>query len=141
MGPNQVLQRWFQEVWNEGSDSAVDALLAPHAVAHGLGKRGEVCKGPAEFRVFFRQIRATFPDAKVQVKDSIEQGDRGCACFEFEGTHLGDGLGVPPTGQRVAFSGIVFVRVENGKIVEASNGWDQLGMLQQVGILPNAPGA
>jgi predicted ester cyclase len=54
----------------------------------------------------------------------------------LEGTHQGDGLGVAPTGRRVRVAGIVMARIEDGKIVEAWNNWDQLGLLRQIGAMP-----
>jgi len=49
-------------------------------------------------------------------------------------------LGLPATGRRAQFTGMVFVRIKEGKLVEGWNNFDQLGMLQQLGIvsLPSA---
>jgi predicted ester cyclase len=51
------------------------------------------------------------------------------------GTHRGDGLGFPATGRQVEFHGMTIVRVEQGKLVEGWNVFDQLGMLQQLGVV------
>ncbi len=51
------------------------------------------------------------------------------------GTHRGDGLGFPATGRQVRLSGMTFVRIQNGKLVEGWNVFDQLGMFQQLDIV------
>jgi predicted ester cyclase len=53
----------------------------------------------------------------------------------LEGTHSGDGLGSKATGRPVRIAGIVIVRIIDGQIVEGWNSWDQLGLLQQLGLL------
>jgi predicted ester cyclase len=60
------------------------------------------------------------------------------ARVRLTGTHLGEGLGVPPSGKTVSIQAITIVRVDKGKIVEGWNNWDQLGLLKQVGALPGA---
>jgi predicted ester cyclase len=62
------------------------------------------------------------------------------ARIQVEGTHMGPGLGVPPTGQSVLFSGMLIARMSGGRIAESWNNLDQLGLLRQVGALPSAAG-
>ncbi|HYP09050.1 MAG TPA: ester cyclase [Bryobacteraceae bacterium] len=56
----------------------------------------------------------------------------------LQGTHTGDGLGIPPTGRKVRVTGLVMARMANGQMVEAWNNWDQLGLLRQVAALPGS---
>jgi steroid delta-isomerase-like uncharacterized protein len=135
------VHRWFDEVWNQGHEEAIDELFAADAVAHGLGEGDAKARGPAAFKVFWRTIRSALPDVQIRVEDTIVAGDKVAARVLLEGSHLGEGLAVPPTGRRVAISGIVIVRVSAGQIVEGWNSWDQLGMLQQLGAIPAPQGA
>ena len=48
-------------------------------------------------------------------------------------THSGDGLGIPASGKSVRSQGISIARIQDGKIVEGWDNWDQLGMLEQIG--------
>jgi predicted ester cyclase len=57
-------------------------------------------------------------------------------CWRAIGTHTGELLGIPPTGKPVDVTGIWIDRVQGGKIVEEWGVSDQLGMLQQVGVVP-----
>jgi steroid delta-isomerase-like uncharacterized protein len=138
--PYTIIHRWFDEVWNRGLESTVDELFAAGAIAHGLGE-GQDVRGPAGFKVFLRNMRSAFPDVHIQVEDTIVCGDKAAARVLLEGTNLGEGLGMPPTGRRVSVTGIVIVRVAGGQIAEGWNNWDQLGLLQQLGAMPkrNAP--
>jgi steroid delta-isomerase-like uncharacterized protein len=129
----QLMQRWFQEVWNEGKTQTVYDLLAPDAVGKGqTGPNAEI-HGPAEFVPFVEGIRATFPDIKIAIEDAFGAEDKVVVRWSATMTHLGDGAGVPATGKPVHLAGITIVRILNGQIVAGWDNWDQLGMLQQIG--------
>jgi steroid delta-isomerase-like uncharacterized protein len=132
-----LVQRWFSEVWNEGRADAIDELLADDAVIHGLGAN---LQGPAEFKRFHSAYRNAYPDVTIDVDDLVAEGDMVAVRWSAIGTHRGDGLGFPATGRRAQFTGMVFVRIKEGRLVEGWNNFDQLGMLQQLGIvsLPSA---
>lgn len=131
-----LLRRWFEEVWNKGRSVAIDEMLTPQSVVHGLGAD---LKGPAGFKPFHSAYRNAFPDVTVQIDAIIAEGDIVAARWSGTGTHRGDGLGFAPTGRRVQLNGMVFVRVEGGKLVEGWNNFDQLGILQQLGVVNQAP--
>jgi steroid delta-isomerase-like uncharacterized protein len=129
----QLMQRWFQEVWNEGNTQTVHDLLAPDAVARGhKGPQGEM-RGPKEFLNFVGQIRGAFPDIRLVVEDILAAHDKVVVRWSATMTHTGPGLGIPATGKSVRSTGISIVRIVNGQIVEGWDNWDQLGMLEQIG--------
>jgi len=135
-----VVQRWFEEVWNQGLDATVDELFPAGGVAHGLGDAELDVHGPDEFRPLVANIRGALPDTHISVDDLIAEGDKVAVRITLTGTHTGLGLGVPPTGRRVSIQGIIIVQLANGRLVEAWNSYDQLGLLRQVGALPGLPG-
>src|SRR4030095_7326831 len=58
-----LMHRWFNEVWNQGSVAAVDELLAEDAVLHGLAdSQGNPVQGKDSFKGFHAQFRRAFPD-------------------------------------------------------------------------------
>jgi steroid delta-isomerase-like uncharacterized protein len=136
--PRLIVQRWFDEVWNQGRESSIDEMFAPEGVGHGLGEGEADVHGPAEFKSFWRNMRAALPDVQIHIQDMVVEGDRVAVRVFLEGTHSGDGLGSKATGRLVRVAGIVIVRVVDGQIVEGWNSWDQLGLLQQVGLLARA---
>lgn len=133
-----LTHRWFEEVWNQGREATINELFPQNAVAIGLGESDTTVHGPEEFRVFFNNLRTSFPDIHITIEDTVAEGDKVVVRVKIEGTHLGDGLGVPPTGRRMCVAGIVIIRFANGKIAEGWNSWDQLGMFRQIGALPAA---
>lgn len=137
--PGTIAHRWFNEVWNEGREQTIDDLLTADGTGYGLGEGEADVHGPAEFKVFWRNLRSAFPDAHIAIEDTIADRDKVAVRLKFTGTLRGDTLGVPANGQRVAFSGVVIFRVTEGRIAEAWNSWDQLGMLRQIGATPTAP--
>jgi len=133
-----LVRRWFEEVWNQGREAVIDELLAPNGIALGLGESDKPVRGPAEFKIFFHNLRTSFPDMHIAIEDTVAEDDKVAVRVKIEGTHLGDGLGVPASGRRMCVAGIIIIRIANGKIVEGLNSWDQLGMLRQIGTLPAA---
>jgi steroid delta-isomerase-like uncharacterized protein len=134
-----LIRRWFEEVWNQGCEEVIDELRAPDTVATGLGEGNQESRGHAPFRIFYANLRGTFPDLHVTIDDMIAEGDRVGVRITLEGTHIGDVL-APATGRKVKFSGIVIARIADGKIAEAWNNLDQLGMLKQIGAIPAGAG-
>ena len=141
-----LVRRWFEEVWNGGRAEAIDEMFAEEGVAHGLAdESGAELRGPADFRVFHRRFRESFPDIEVVVEDTVSEGDKVAARCTVRGRHSGDSLGIKATDSPVEFDGICIVRIRDGKIAEAWNNFDFMSMFRQLGALrvdpaPPAPG-
>ena len=135
-----VVRRWFEEVWNQGREATIDELFPAEGVAHGLGDSESDVHGPTEFKLFAANIRGSIPNTRIRVEDILSEGDRVAVRVILEGTHTGQGLGVPPTGRRVSIQWIIILRMVDGQIVEAWNSYDQLGLLRQIGALPGLGG-
>jgi steroid delta-isomerase-like uncharacterized protein len=131
-----LLRRWFEEVWNKGSEESIDEMFAEDGIAHGLADEGgNPLRGPAGFKPFFRKFRAAFPDIEVVVEDTITEGDKIAARCTVRGKHQSDSLGFAATQQPMEISGMTIVRVRDGTIVEAWNNFDFMSMFQQLGAL------
>jgi steroid delta-isomerase-like uncharacterized protein len=77
-----------------------------------------------------------FPDAEVTIEDQLAEGDKVVTRWTGRGTHQGELMGVPPSGNRVEVPGITISRIEGGKIVEEWENYDALGMMQAIGAVP-----
>ena len=131
-----LVRRWFEEVWNGGREEAIDEMFAEEGVAHGLAdESGAELRGPAHFRVFHQRFREAFPDIEVVVEDTVSEGDKVAARCTVRGRHRGDSLGFKATDSPVEFTGMSFVRIRDGKIVEAWNNFDFMSMFQQLNVL------
>ena len=73
------------------------------------------------------------------VEDVVAEGDRVVVRWTNSARHVGDFLGIPPTGRSCAIAGIDIYRLEDGRLAEHWHVIDQLAMLQQLGLIP-APG-
>jgi predicted ester cyclase len=91
-----------------------------------------------EFKQNIAEIRRAFPDYAGTNVDQIAEGDKVANRFVFLGTHLGEFMGVAPTGKRVEFIGNSIDRVVESRIVESWVEVDLLGVLQQLGAVPEA---
>ena len=131
-----LMRRWFDEVWDKGNADAIGELATEDVVIHGLNDAsGSSISSLAEFRSYHTQLRSAFPDIVVNVDDVIAEGDLVAARCSVQGNHSGELLGLAPTNAAVAFNGMVFIRVSDGKIVESWNCFDFLKMSQQLGMV------
>ena len=131
-----LIQRWFEEVWNQGNSKVIEELLSQDCVIHGLvDASGSPVEGLPAFHDFHSQFRGAFPDISVSVDDVIAEGDRVVARCSVRGKHSGEDLGFAATNAPVQFEGIAIVRIKDGKIVEAWNQFDFLEMNRQLGVL------
>jgi steroid delta-isomerase-like uncharacterized protein len=127
-----LIRRWFNEVWNQRKLDAIEEMMASDAIVTGMGGPEEVVHGPAEFRVFAERFQKAFSGIRITVEDAFGSGDKVAVRWSGEMTHTGDDMGIPATRRTVRISGLTLARVENGKVVEGWNNWDQLGLQQQL---------
>ncbi len=125
-----LVRRWFDEVWNQGKMERIAELAAPDAVAHG---HAPYDVDMDQFKVFYQSVRSAFPDIHLAIDFTVAESDKVVARWTAAGTHSGSFLGYAPTGKAINVSGITIARISGGKIVEAWDTWDQLGLLVQIG--------
>ena len=130
-----VARHFFEEVWNQGSPTAIEELSAPDIVAYDAGQP-EPVRGIEAEKERVRQYRSAFPDVHFTVKDQIAEGDKVLSRWEVHATHQGALLGIPPTGKSFTVSGMTVDQIANGKIIQSWINWDTLGLMQQIGVIP-----
>ncbi|MGB9030966.1 MAG: ester cyclase [Acidobacteriaceae bacterium] len=124
-----VLEKWFEEVWNKGNEAAMDELMAADVVIHDLlGGEGERAFQLPEFKKMFRSLLAELSNVRVTVEHQVTQGDMVAARCVITAVDRGDGSGRRP----IHFTGMIMVRVWEGKIVESWNYFDFETMYQQM---------
>jgi steroid delta-isomerase-like uncharacterized protein len=132
-GPT-LLRRWFEEVWNERRGELMEEISSPDIVCHGTGRPGEDLRGLDEgFRPFYNKMLGAFPDIRFTIEAAIRDGDTEALRWTAHMTHSGDHLGIPATKKPATVTGMVFAKLENGRIVEAWDNWDMMGMVNQIG--------
>src|SRR6202171_4843124 len=127
-----VYRRLIEEGFNQGNLAVVDELVAPGAREHQRGAKDgiEGTKGTIKY------LRSAFPDFKITIDEVVVSGDTVWARQKGGGTNLGSFAGHPPTGIN-AFTDVIDVgRIEDGRIVEHGGVPDELGMMMQLGHIP-----
>ena len=109
-------------------------VYAPDVVWHN--PEGDI-RGLEEAKQFVAMFETAFPDISATVEDVVAEGDKVVSRVTIRGTHQGEveEFG-PPTGRRVEVQGLSLHRIEDGKIVEEWNSYDNLSVLQQLGRAP-----
>jgi steroid delta-isomerase-like uncharacterized protein len=94
-------------------------------------------RGLEQAKQFVTTYNSAFPDLNATVEDVIAEGDKVVTRWTIRGTHQGEieEFG-PPTGRQAELQGITIHRIEDGKIVEEWNRYDNLSLLQQLGLAP-----
>jgi steroid delta-isomerase-like uncharacterized protein len=133
-----LVHREMEELFNHtGNLDAVEEIVSPDYVSYEPTS-GEV-RGIEGARQFAANYRQAFPDLENIVEDMVAEGDKVVVRFRARGTHDGETEAFgPPTGKRMDITGITIKRVADGKIAEAWTNFDALGMMQQLGMIPEA---
>jgi steroid delta-isomerase-like uncharacterized protein len=124
-----IARQWFEEVWNKGRREAIAEFLSPDALLH---EGGADVVGPEGFYPFFDRFNAALSEIRVDVQDSIADGDKVCLRWSFTAKHTGEGLGIAATGVPIHITGITIIRIAGGKMVEGWQNWDMLGLMEQI---------
>jgi steroid delta-isomerase-like uncharacterized protein len=128
----QVARRGF-EAFNTGDMSIVDEITADNAVNHDPAQPEEA-QGPEGFKQVIQMYRGAFPDLHIEVEECFSDGDLVCTRWTSSGTNDGELMGMPATGKHTTGSGITIDRIQDGKVVESWNQWDNAGLMQQLGV-------
>ena len=134
---NKAVIRRAVEALNNGTwREAFDTLVATNFVLHGfMVPPGLV--GPQGVKDYvYEPWLAAFPDAQFTIEDLIAEGDKVAARATLRGTHRGEFMGIAPTGKHVTLTSISINRIEEGKMAEMWDNSDVLGLLQQLGAVP-----
>jgi len=135
---NKAILRQAYDAINRNDLDALDEMVASditdHDPAPGQGPGLEGVKD------YFSSLHAAFPDVHMDVEDMIAEGDKVVARVSVSGTHQGEFMGIAPTGNRVTITGIDILRITEGKVVEHWGKFDDLGMMQQLGVMEQPSG-
>ena len=136
-----LILRLYAEVFGRWDLGVVDEIIAPEFVGHEmLLVRPGTPLGPVGFMQFYGWLRSAFPDLRYVVDDVIAEGDKVVIRWTWRCTHKGEFMGIAPTGKQATVTGMAIYRVAGSKCVERWVELSLLGLLQQLGAVPN-PGA
>ncbi len=125
-----IARRVYEDIWSTGQLSLVDSLISEDFVDHNAPPGTP--KGRDGFRQVVQMYRTAFPDLSVAVDQTLEEGDRVALRMTAHGKHKGAFLGIAPTNRAVTFTGMAFVRIQDGKIAERWGLYDMGGLMAQL---------
>jgi steroid delta-isomerase-like uncharacterized protein len=129
-----IVRRMTEEFYNQGNIESADDFFAATYMHHDpasphMRNRDDLKQG-------LRAFRAGCPDLHITTEDLFADGDMITKRWTYHATHTSDLAGLPPTGNRITMSGLELFRLEGGKIVESWLGYDNLSLMQQLGVIP-----
>ena len=130
-----IIRRIPDEVFTQGNLAVADQVVAADYREHVPLPPG-FPTGLAGLKQFVTLLRAAFPDFQYTIDDEIAEGDRVAIRVTARGTHQGEWFGIPATGKTVSWTELHIGRLAGGKLVEHWANSDQVGLLQQLGVLP-----
>jgi steroid delta-isomerase-like uncharacterized protein len=135
---NKETFRRFRDAMNtcdaDVISKAIDELVEPDAMIR-TPLPGDATGAQALKQVWALLLRA-FPDLQLTVEDLIGEDDKVVARIVVTGTHLGDYMGVGPTGKSVTYNEIFIFRFANGRVVETWGVVDIYAQMKQIGVIP-----
>jgi steroid delta-isomerase-like uncharacterized protein len=132
-------RRTYEELLNRGILDVADELVAPDFLNHEAPPGRN--RGPESMRGLATMLRTAFPDLHFTIEELVGEGDTVAGRVTLSGTHEGPLMGMPPTGRSVRQNSMHFVRFRDGKAIEHWGVRDDLGMMQQLGVIPRQDGA
>jgi len=127
-----LVRRFIEEVWNQKHLASIDVLVATNYLDHTSGNP----PGPEGLKQFAEAYISAFPDLHTTIEDQVAEGDKVVTRWTSYGTNTGSFFGQPATGKSAMIAGMSIDRIADGKIVESWDALDQLGMLQQLEMIP-----
>jgi steroid delta-isomerase-like uncharacterized protein len=131
----RVLRRYFEEVLNGGNVDLLDELAAEDYLEHNP------FPGQGTGRGWLKERARTLAGAlssHLSIDHMIAEGEGVVVWWTNEGTHVGEFLGIPPTGRPFRHSGVGLYRVRDGRMAEHTEIVDNLSLFQQLGVIPAA---
>ena len=130
----ELVRLLLEEDISRGDEAVAERIIHPEFVDHTNPPGMQ--HGLSGHKAIVRLFRAAFPDQWWQIEELVAEGDKVVARTTMRGTHRGDFFGIPATGRAIALAGVHVVRVADGKIAEHWGCNDDLGLLRQLGALP-----
>lgn len=129
----------LRQLWNGFNNRNLDVFIdlatqdyIDHAIPSGLPASRE------GWKMLSAGYIAAFPDAHVHELDIIANSDYVIGRFRFTGTHQGELMGIPATNNTVDVSGILIVRIRDGKFAERWEEFNSMALMQQLEALPSS---
>jgi steroid delta-isomerase-like uncharacterized protein len=135
-----IVLRLLEQGFNANDPAVFDELLADDFTNHDPSQPAAVDR--EGLKQFWAALCHAFPDQHTAIEDLVGEGDKVVKRAHWRGTQTGELMGIPPTGKQATMSTVSIYRIADGKVREMWWGYDTLGLLTQLGVVPQpAPAA
>jgi steroid delta-isomerase-like uncharacterized protein len=131
-----LVRRFFEEVVNDRNLDLLEELFAVDYIHHDPTLPPDMPPGLDGFKAVLTMFFDAFPDFRGTMEDLVGERDKVASRVRWRGTHQGELMGIPPSGNQVNFTLQAIHRIAEGKIVEGWINFDALGMMRQIGAIP-----
>jgi steroid delta-isomerase-like uncharacterized protein len=131
-----IVRQVYEDIRSGGNLDLVDAIFDQNYIGRDPTVIPQEVHGPEGFKQQTAGLRTAFPDLRFTIESLVAEGDEVVARWTARDTHRGELFGIPPTGKGVEVSGFGSWRILDGKIVEHWGNFDNMGMMQQLGVFP-----
>jgi steroid delta-isomerase-like uncharacterized protein len=129
-----IVRRMTEEFYNQGNVDLAEHFFADTYMHHDPASPN--VRDRDGLKQVLRAFLAGCPDLHITIDELLAEGDTVAKRWTYYATHTGDLSGLPPTGKRITMSGLELFRLQGGKIVECWLGYDNLSLMQQLGVIP-----
>ena len=128
-----VVRRFYEEVFNQRREDVIPEIISPDYVDYGHNPPG---RGPQGALDDLRGVEEVSDDARYDIEDIVTVNDTVAVRWTGHLSHTGTIAGIEPTGKQLTLAGMSFYKLRNGQITETRNQVDMLGLLTQLGAIP-----
>ena len=129
---NEAAVRYLLEETDKMNYAAWDEVYSPDYVARFAGTPKSL--NLEEHKRANRSLYVAFPDLKHEINDIVAEPDRAVFYVTLTGTHKGEFMGIPPTGKKIKYAALGWLRFSEGKIIEGYAMADMQSLMQQLGM-------
>lgn len=135
--PEELVRRWFDDLFNQGELAAANEILAADVEYRGPPSLSpQDVTSPDDIKEYVEVYQTAFPDLWYTVERISRADGELQVRWSATGTHESDLFGMEPTGEMFTVEGIDVFLVEDGEITEIYAQWDTLKMVQELGVVP-----
>ena len=130
-----TVRRLVEDGFNKHNFKLLDEIFAVDAISHDPSQPN-LGRGPAGARESMQLYTTAFPDSKIVIEREVAEGDYVVQHLRTSGSHTGPLGPIPATGKKTDVTGVIISKLQAGKVVETWSLWDQLSLMQQLGVVP-----
>jgi steroid delta-isomerase-like uncharacterized protein len=132
-----AVRRFIDEVFVKGNADGVDKLVTHDFTPHSWGK---MPSGVEPLKQAIRHVHAGLADVSFKIEDMLAEEDKVAVRVTAHARHKGEFMGIPASGREYTISEMHIFHMRDGKVAEHWRDADMLGLMQQIGALPELKG-